>query len=418
MNRRGRLTRRSLFGLTAAGIAAGLDACGGGGNEKSPQPTATPELSPTPEPSPTPKLSPTPTQDVIASPVAGYSDPTKWQGRTLTVAAWGGDYQDAQEQAFFDPFAAATGVKIQIKRADLGGLRGQVDAESVAWDVVTVTMEDVLDLARAQYLEPIDYQVVDRTVLFDEIALQYGVGVAFYSTVMIYPAGSSNAPQDWADFWDVPALGPDEEPNPIMARSLRRSPVGTLEFALLADGVTPDALYPLDIERAFASLDRIRSHVLVWWQEGKEPIQLVASAEAGMASAWNTRIWELDLVETVRVQWFGGMLSADSWVVPKGAPNTDIAMDFINFATRAVSSANFGRLVPFGPVNKDALTLLRPDRAAVLPSAAANKAVQFVQNWNYWADNRDALTSRFENWFLSEPAPTASPKAEDDGAED
>jgi putative spermidine/putrescine transport system substrate-binding protein len=411
MNRPRRLTRRSFLGLAAAGVAAGISACGGD-KGKAPEATATPE------PSPTPNWTPTPTQDVIASPVAGYSDPTKWQGRTLTAAAWGGDYQDAQEKAFFDPFAQATGATIQIKRADLGDLKSQVEAENVAWDVVTTPMEDVLDLAHGQYLEPIDYKVVDRTALFDEIALQYGVGVAYYSTVMTYPAGSSNAPQDWTDFWDVPALGPDEKPEPIAARSLRRSPIGTLEFALLADGVTTDALYPLDVEREFASLDRIRASVIVWWQEGKEPVQLVSADQAGMASAWNTRIWELDLAESVRVQWFGGMLSADSWVVPKGAPNADIAMDFVNFATRAVPSANFGRLVPFGPVNKDALSLLRPDRAAVLPSAPANKAVQFVQNWNYWADNRDALTTRFEDWLQTKPEQSASPTVQEGGVED
>jgi putative spermidine/putrescine transport system substrate-binding protein len=412
MIRRERLTRRALLGATAGSVAVGISACGGNSQGKAPKATATPE------PSQTPNWTPTPTQDVIASPVAGYSDPTKWQGRTLTVAAWGGDYQDAQERAFFDPFAKATGVNIQIKRADLGELRSQVEDENVAWDVVTVPMEDVLGLAHGQYLEPIDYKVVYRTALFDEIALQYGVGVAYYSTVMIFPAGTSNAPQDWADFWDVPALGTNQKPEPITARSLQRSPVGTLEFALLADGVTTDALYPLDVERAFASLDRIRSHVIVWWQEGKEPVQLVSSGETGMASAWNTRIWQLDLFDTVQVQWYGGMLSADSWVIPKGAPNAEIATDFVNFATRAVPSANFGRLVPYGPVNKDAFSLLRPDRAAVLPSAPTNKAVQFVENWNYWADNRQDLTTRFENWFQTKPAQTASPTVQEGGVED
>jgi putative spermidine/putrescine transport system substrate-binding protein len=356
----------------------------------------------------------TPTQEAIVDAVAGYSDPTKWQGRTLTIAAWGGDYQNAQEAAFFDPFADATGVTIQIKRAEPGSLRSQVDDENVVWDVTTLPMEDMLQLAHEQYLEPMNYQVIDRTALFaDEIALQYGVGDAFSSSVIVYPAGSNNAPQDWEDFWDVPEIAADEEPEPATMRSLRRGPVGTLEFALLADGVTMDALYPLDVERAFKSLDRIRDHIRVWWQEGKEPIQLVSSGEVGMASAWYSRLWQLEMLDSVRVQWFGGMLSADSWIVPRGAPNADIAMDFINYATRAIPSANFCRLVPFGPVNRDALSLLRPDRAVVLPSAAANKAVQFVQNWNYWADNREALTRRFEDW-ISAGKPKGSPVSEED----
>lgn len=399
------INRRVLLGLAASGALTGLTGCISGEDDP-------PDATATVEPTTTPDLSPTPTQEAIADVVAGYNDPTKWQGRTLTVAAWGGDYQNAQESAFFDPFESATGVTIQIKRADLSSLRSQVNDENVTWDVMTVPMEDVLQLAHEQYLEPINYQVIDRTALFaDEIALQYGVGVAFYSTVIIYPAGSTNAPQDWEDFWDVPAVVADQEPEPATMRSLRRGPVGTLEFALLADGVTIDALYPLDVERAFKSLDRVRDHIRVWWQEGKEPIQLVSSGEVGMASAWYSRLWQLEMLDTVRVQWFGGMLSADSWIVPRGAPNADIAMDFINYATRAVPSANFCRLVPFGPVNRDALSLLRPDRAAVLPSAAANKSVQFVQNWNYWADNREPLTQRFEDW-LSTEKPEGSPVSE------
>lgn len=391
------VNRRSLLGLAATGLVGGLTGCIRSEEENPSDATATVTQTATPE------MSPTPTQEAIVDAVAGYSDPTKWQGRTLTIAGWGGDYQNAQEAAFFNPFAEATGVTIQIKAAELAGLRSQIDSENVIWDVMTVPMEDVLSLAREQYLEPMNYQVIDRTALFaDEIALQHGVGVAFYSTVMIYPTGSSNVPQDWGDFWDIPAAAADETIDPLAMRSLRRGPVGTLEFALLADGVERDALYPLDVERAFASLDRIRPNIRVWWQEGKEPIQLVSSGEVGMASAWYSRLWQLEMLDTVHVQWFGGMLSADSWVVPRGAPNADIAMDFINFATRAIPSANFCRLVPFGPVNREALTLLRPDRAVVLPSAAANMSVQFVQNWNYWADNREALTQRFEEWFATD----------------
>jgi putative spermidine/putrescine transport system substrate-binding protein len=402
------ISRRVLLGLAASGALASLTGCISGDDDP-------PDATATVEPTETPELSPTPTQEAIVDTVAGYSDPTKWQGRTLTIAAWGGDYQNAQESSFFEPFEAATGVTVQIKRADMGSLRSQVSDENVTWDVMTVPMEDVLQLAHEQYLEPINYQVIDRSALFaDEIALQYGVGVAFYSTLIIYPAGSTNAPQDWQDFWDVPAVANDQEPEPSTMRSLRRGPIGTLEFALLADGVATDALYPLDVERAFKSLDRIRDHIRVWWQEGKEPIQLVSSGEVGMASAWYTRLWQLEMLDAVRVQWFGGMLSADSWIVPRGAPNADIAMDFINYATRAVPSANFCRLVPFGPVNRDALGLLRPDRAAVLPSSAANKAVQFVQNWNYWADNRESLTQRFEDWLSTEPS-DGSPVTEGEG---
>jgi len=186
--------------------------------------------------------------------------------------------------------------------------------------------------------------------------------------------------------------------------------VGTLEFALIANGVPRADLYPLDIDRAFASLERIRASVIDWYEDGKQPVELVVAGQAGMASAWNVRAAQLQVTEEIRVQWYDGMLSADSWVVPHGAENSDVAMDLINYSTRATPNANFSRLVPYGPVNPESLNLLRPDRLAILPSSPANRGVQFIQNYNWWADNRDSLNQQFDDWLLNEPEPTvASP---------
>ena len=103
------------------------------------------------------------------------------------------------------------------------------------------------------------------------------------------------------------------------------------------------------------------------------------------------------------------MLAADSWVIPRGAPNTDVAMSFVNFATRAVPTANYSRLENFGPVNQDALSLLREDIAEGLPNGPGNLSRQFFENWAYWAENRESLTAQFEDWLLN---PVASPTAE------
>lgn len=400
--------RQALSFAGAAGLTSVLAACG----SSKPKGTTVPDTAttvPTASATATIEVTPTATQEPITTQVAGYADAQKWSGRTLTVAAWGGDYQDAQEAAFFNPFAAAAGASIQIKTADDARMMDQVNQGSVSWDLITFPMEEVLSLARGNYLEPIDYAVIDKTPLFPEIALQYGVGAAFFSTVIVYPGGSSHVPQSWEDFWDVQPLIEGQDPDPMTMRALRRYPVGTLEFALLADGVETANLYPLDIERSFKSLDKIRDHVAVWYEDGKQPVELVMGGQVGMASAWNVRPWQLGVADQVRFQWYGGMLSADAWVVPRGAPNKDVAMDFINYATRAVPSANFGRLVPYGPVNTESLKLLRPDRAQQLPTSPVNRSVQFVQNWNWWADNLEPLIDRFEDWLLAEPTPTASP---------
>ena len=362
--------------------------------------------SPTPEPSPTEEIPPTPTQVAIGSPVPGYSNTEKWSGRTLTVAAWGGEYQDAQREAFFEPFMVATGATVQEKVADLESLKTQVEESTVIWDVATVPMREMTRLAKEGYLEPLNYDVIDTTLLFPDIVADFGVGASYFSTILTFPGSSSSAPTSWIDFWNAQPVIEGEETQPTEQRSLQRNPIGTLEFALLADGVEPAELYPLDLDRAFASLTRLRENVLVWWQESKEPVELVAGGQIGMASAWNSRITQLELNESLRTLWYQGMLSADAWVVPFGSENEDVAMDFINFATRAIPSANFARLVPYGPVNSDSFAFLRQDRLPLLPSAPTNKPVQFEENWSYWAENEEAVTIRFEEWLLEENAAT------------
>ena len=57
-----------------------------------------------------------------------------------------------------------------------------------------------------------------------------------------------------------------------------------IEAAFLADGVAPDKLYPLDLDRAFKKLDSIKADI-IWWSAGAQSQQLLASAEAPFGSS-------------------------------------------------------------------------------------------------------------------------------------
>lgn len=351
----------------------------------------------------TTQLPPTPTQPPITSPVAGYLDPNRWKGRTIQVVTPGvGAYVEALKTAFFEPFAKATGAAVQHEsygRDGFDGVKGQVDQNNVVWDVMLIPMDAVLGLARANYLTPIDYNVVDPHALYPQLTLQHGAAAALYSTVMVFTASAQDRPDDWTDFWRLGEYG--------KGRALARSPQGTLEFALLADGVPMSKLYPLDSPRAFRSLDKIRT-ATIFYEDSKQPVELVRTGQVGLASAWTVRTQLPDVASLVSVQWQGGMITADAWVVPRGGRNLEVAMSFINFATRAVPSANFTRLQPFGPVNKDSLALLRPDVVNGLPNAPQNIGQQFFQDFGYWADNAKRLADQFTYWILH---PTGTPAA-------
>lgn len=376
-------SRRQLV-ATLSGVAIGAAGCSPEGDSDA---TAVPTDTPTP--------SPTATLGPIASPVAGFADPERWAGRAITVASLGGDYQAAQEEAYFDAFETATGAAVRQDTTVLADIKRQVHDDSVIWDVVCVPTEEVLPLARAGYLNPIDYGVVDTSVLLTDtgIKMQHGIGADFFSTVIVYRDDLQETPAGWADFWNLEQFEG--------GRALKRDPAGTLEFALIADGVPLSELYPLDVERAFASLDRIAPEVAIWYEDSKQPIELVLAAEARLASAWNVRTFLPDARGAIGITWNGGMLSGDSWVVPRGTANVNVAMSFINFATRAVPNANFCRLLPFGPVNREALGLLPQELLAVLPTANPQRRLQFVENWNYWVDHRERLSTRLVEWLES-----------------
>ena len=43
----------------------------------------------------------------------------------------------------------------------------------------------------------------------------------------------------------------------------------------MAAGVPPDKLYPIDIDKAFASYDKIKPSVVKWWETGAVPTQML-----------------------------------------------------------------------------------------------------------------------------------------------
>ncbi len=184
------------------------------------------------------------------------------------------------------------------------------------------------------------------------------------------------------------------------ARALRRDPRGNLEFALLADGVKPADLYPLDVDRAFRSLDRIKDHVAVWWVAGAEPAELLASGKVALASVWNGRAHNAAVEGgPVAVEWNQGMLDSDAWVIPRNSRHPELARRLIAFATEPGRQADNTKYIPYGPVNRQAMSRIPADVAAELPTSPANLAVQFKLDSRWWADNEAQVLKRWNAWL-------------------
>jgi len=333
----------------------------------------------------------------------GVALPSVWSGRAsaaeqITVADVGGAPGAALRTAFYDPFEKATGIRVEgvAHESDpVTQFKVIVDTGSKLWDVCMVTPDDVLRLTQEKnYLEPLEITKGPDDELISGALMPNWFGFSAYGIVMAYRTDvyKKEAPTGWADFWNTTKF-PGR-------RGLYRNPKGVLESALLADGVDPKNLYPLDVDRAFKMMDKIRSEVAVWWTAGAQNTQILQNGEVDMADTWSARAFAaIDSGAPVNIVW-KGLYSIDGWSIPKGTTKLKQAREFVKFSMQPERQAAYSSIVANGPSNLKAYKFITPERAKVLPTLPENLAGLTVRDYTYWGKNYAAVSERFQEWLL------------------
>ncbi|MDP9365865.1 MAG: ABC transporter substrate-binding protein [Chloroflexota bacterium] len=310
----------------------------------------------------------------------------------LVFTSWGGTTQEAQEASWAVPFAEKTGITVvQDGPTDYGKLKAMVESGNVTWNVVDVEFDFSAQAAKEGLLEPIDFSVVNRDQLEPRFTTDHAVGSFYYSFVLGYNPGTVGAEgsKTWADVFDTATY-------PGKRTFYKWAAPGVLEIALLADGVKPQELYPLDVDRAYKKLDTVKGDI-VWWGSGAESQQLLASGEVGLGQFWNGRLFALQQEGAdVGISWDQNLTAADALVVPKGSPNKEAAMQFLAYATSAEAQAAFAKASGYAPINLGSKALLDEATVQMLPESHTESQVNL--DMQYWADNRDELGTRWYEW--------------------
>lgn len=321
--------------------------------------------------------------------------------RPLTVVSWGGAYQEAQKKIYFEPFKQESGVQMIDESWDggIGVLRSRVEGGTDSgWDVVQVESEELTIGCDEGMFEPLDWSKIGGEDAYIEAAVhECGVGAIVWDFALGYDKDKlKEAPAGWADFFDTTKF-PGK-------RALRQGPKSNLEIALMADGVAPSDVYEMlateeGVKRAFDKLATIKNDI-VWWKSGAQPPQLLASGEVVMTSAYNGRIDAANLSDNRNfgIQWNGALFTIDSWVILKTSPNKDAAYQFIAFAGKPELQAKLPDSIAYGVTAKEATPLIKPERLPDLPTAPENMANAVQISDEFWIENIDALTERFNTW--------------------
>lgn len=310
---------------------------------------------------------------------------------TLTVSSYGGGYQEAQAKAYFAPFAAAH-PEITIRQdspSSNAKLKAMVESGAVDWDIMVTDDSFGLD-SDAEWLEPIDYSIVNRDKFIPGTAGTYRIASDIEATVLAYNATEfATAPQGYKDFFDL-------EKFPGMRAVWKYAPSGIFETALLADGVPADKLYPLDVERALKKLDTIKDHI-VWWDTGAQSEQLLDSGEASMGLVWVGRAVS-GAERGIKIDWTQWTSQTGFWVVPKGTKNREAAMKALEFFTEPAQQIAFTQYMPYGPSNKTAVAGVSETFKGNLPTDHLDNRVLMDADW--WAKNGADVDMRFQEWLL------------------
>ncbi len=287
-----------------------------------------------------------------------------------------------------------------VAGADINKVKAMVDTGNVEWDVVQLSRGTVESLMRkGDYFEAIDYDLTETADIDPIYRYEYAADMLVWAEVMAYrtDAFKGAVPSGWADFWDTAKFPGDRT---LLGGGGGNSP--ELEFALMASGVAPDKVYPMDMARAFASYDRIKGSVAKWWETGAVPTQMLSDREVVLASVWNGRMAALQQAGVpAAVSWNQGLLKRDAWAVPKGAKNKANAMKFIGFGTGALAQARLSNLIPYGYVNARSVEHIPSARLDILPSGPSIKPQLVPYDYDWWADNRDSVIAQWNKWILS-----------------
>ncbi|WP_022702826.1 ABC transporter substrate-binding protein [Pseudorhodobacter ferrugineus] len=335
----------------------------------------------------------------------------------VNIMGWGGSYTTSQIEAYHKPFAEKTGIKVVSIDSDNPAtpIKAQVEAGNVTFDVASVEFADAVRFCDEGLLETIDPAILtpapDGTAAIDDFlpgtVTECFVATDVFATVIAFNGKAydgKEAPATMADFFDLTKF-PGK-------RGSRKNAKTLLEMALIGDGVPTADVYailatPEGVERAFAKLDTIKSE-MIWWEAGAQPPQLLADGEVAMTVAYNGRIFNANVSENqdFRIIWDGQVYDVEGWVVPKGAPNLQNAMDFISFSTGTEPLAKAAEWISYGPPRKSSAPLVgmyqdgKTEMAPNLPTSPENLTNALFSNLEFWADRDTDLNERFNAWLL------------------
>jgi putative spermidine/putrescine transport system substrate-binding protein len=323
--------------------------------------------------------------------------PSVANARDLTVVARGETMPAAARQILVQPFSVATGIrtKLQSWNGGLDALNAQIKVPDNTWDVVEVNADELASGCADGTFQKLDWSTIGGKAHYQPLGVSdCGVGATMSNLVLAWDRDKFQTAPSWADFWDV-AKYPGK-------RGLRRGVRGNLEFALMADGVTPADVYKVlatsdGVDRAFRKLDQLKPYI-VWWQSGAEAAHILGSGAVLMTTAPSGWIATANWTQhrNFGIQWNASLYKVHSWAILRHSPNTTQAQQFLYYIGTPAIQGRLFQITGNAGLALAANDGLPPDRLAASPTNPANLKAAVPLDTAFWHANQAKLQQRFD----------------------
>lgn len=331
---------------------------------------------------------------VLLGCASGGGDPGEG---AITFVGYGGVTQEAQLEAFGLPFTERSGVEVRSDAPiDYAKLKAMVESGNVTWDVVLLTRAAAVKYC-GSLLEELPSDFLANAPLVEGVE-GTACSVPLYISQSMFAVNEDtygdDLPTSIADFFDTEKY-PGKRLLPPDFDS------GIMEYALLADGVAPEDLYPLDVERALRKYDTIRDS-LVFAESYAAMEQAMRDGTVDMAQTVESRFGYLirDDVNWSPV-WDQTILLADQLAIPKGSKNDASAQDFIKGTLDNKAQDKHGELTG----RQSVVTTAAPDykdyqrESLVLEDPSGRGNVIWLDT-DWWGENFDDVLERYTAWQI------------------
>lgn len=329
----------------------------------------------------------------VAILMAGFASTAHAQVKLLTYEGGWGDALSAT-------ISTSADLPVTVERYD-GSLAAAADRGASLVDAETGAANLMCDDGPAQPVQPA-LALALPTALTPDAAHQCGVGYLVTSLVL---ATDVDGPGDWAAFFDADAF-----PG---ARALARGARGTLEIALMADGVALADIYtvletPDGVTRALDKLDALFAQTqIVFWDTPDDAVALLragAVAAAALPSVHGAHIVQQEPDETAafKLSFAGQIYRLQRLVLfPAASSDPETVSELLKVVLSAEGQAALAQTLLAGPVNPDAWDSIPASLAPWLPTARDHDIATagLADDADFWADHGADIEARFAVWL-------------------